>query len=67
MDKKSQRRAGVPPVEEPVRCGASTAGGFPSVGIWRWGSPRCSIWRATGVEPTPLVEARSRPSKGNFS
>ncbi|MBW4571766.1 MAG: hypothetical protein KME31_28235 [Tolypothrix carrinoi HA7290-LM1] len=41
-DKGSQRRAEVPSVEEPVRCG---------------GSLRCSTWRATGVDKGDRVSS----------
>jgi hypothetical protein len=37
------------PTCEAVRWGASTAGGFPSVGIWHPGFPTCSTCRPTSV------------------
>ncbi|MBV8885769.1 MAG: hypothetical protein JO235_17485 [Chroococcidiopsidaceae cyanobacterium CP_BM_RX_35] len=46
---RSQPRAGVPPVEKGAPCGASAEDGFPVAGDWRWGSPRCSDSRRTGV------------------
>ncbi|WP_143172962.1 hypothetical protein [Scytonema sp. HK-05] len=45
-----------------VRCGASTEGGFPSAGNWRWGSPRCS--RSVSVRaacPKGLGDSNCRP------
>ncbi len=47
-------------------CGASPAGGFPSVGIWRWGSPK--VCRGKQPKRRALtVVATAEGSQGTFS